>query len=163
VRALQKLLSEENGVSLIETAVVISSTLVILFGIMEFSRAIYADIYIGYVAHAATRYAMVRGTTFTGTACSTTATQNCAATSTDVVNFAKSSAPLGIATATDMAVTPSWPGTGATGTACVTTNGAASPGCVVKVQVTYNFHFVLPLVSSNALLLKSVSAVTIVQ
>jgi Flp pilus assembly protein TadG len=161
--ALQKALSEDDGVTIIETAVVISSMLIILFGILEFSRAIYADIYIGYVAHAATRYAMVRGTTFTGTSCSTTATEDCTATSTDVVNFAKSAAPLGIATATDMAVTPSWPGTEANGTACNTTNGAASPGCVVKVQVTYNFHFVLPFVSSNALLLKSVSVVTIVE
>lgn len=163
MKVFRRVLCEDGGNSLIETAFSISTMMVVLFGIMEFSRALYADIYIGFVAHSATRYAMVRGTTFTGTSCSTTTTQNCAATSSNIVSFAKSAAPLGIATATDLTVTPSWPGTGPTGAACNTTNGAASPGCVVKVQVTYNFHFSLPFVSNAPILLKSVSVVTIVE
>lgn len=160
---VQNVLDEEDGVTLIETGVAITTMLVLLFGIMEFTRALYADIYIGYVSHAATRYAMVRGTTFTGTSCATTTTQNCLATSANIVAFAKSSAPLGIATGSDLTITPSWPGTGPTGSACDTTNGTSSPGCVVTVQVTYNFHFALPFVSSNTFLLKSVSTVTIVE
>jgi Flp pilus assembly protein TadG len=163
MKSLTRLARDEDGQSLIEAAFTISTMLVVLFGILEFSRGIYADIYIGYVAHSSTRYAMVRGTSFNGTSCATITTQNCAATATNVIAFAKSAAPLGIATATDLTVTPSWPGITPSGSACNTANGAASPGCVVKVQVTYNFHFVLPFVSQNPLLLKSVSVVTIVE
>ncbi|MBB5057483.1 Flp pilus assembly protein TadG [Granulicella aggregans] len=161
-KIFRRVAKEEDGVTIIETAIVVISMLLLMTGVIDFSRALYADIYIGYVAHSATRYAMVRGTTFTGTTCTTTATQNCAATSTDVVTYAKASAPLGIATGTDMTITPTWPGTGPTG-ACVTTNGTNSPGCLVKVQVTYNFRFALPFVSNSVLVLKSASSVTIVE
>lgn len=154
--------AEEEGVTIIETAIVLVSMFLLMTGVIDFSRALYADIYIGYVAHSTTRYAMVRGTTFTGTACTTTATQNCAATSSDVVAFAKAAAPSGIATGTDMTVTPTWPGTGPNGS-CNTTVGVASPGCIVKVQISYNFRFALPFVSSNVLVLKSSSSVTIVE
>jgi len=158
----QRIAAEEDGVTIIETAIVVISMLLLMTGVIDFSRALYADIYIGYVAHSATRYAMVRGTTFAGTSCASTTTQNCDATSSDIVTYAKSSAPLGIATGTDMTITPTWPGTGPTGS-CTTTNGTNSPGCIVKVQVVYNFRFALPFVSNSVLVLKSASSVTIVE
>jgi Flp pilus assembly protein TadG len=161
-RVFRRVAEEEDGVTIIETAIVVISMLLLMTGVIDFSRALYADIYIGYVAHSATRYAMVRGTTFTGTACTTTATQNCAATASDVVTYAKTSAPSGIATGSDMTITPTWPGTGPNGS-CTTTYGTNSPGCLVKVQVTYNFRFALPFVSNSVLVLKSASSVTIVE
>jgi len=160
--ALRRVGSEEDGVTIIETAIVVISMLLLMTGVIDFSRALYADIYIGYVAHSATRYAMVRGSTFSGTSCTTTATQNCDATASDIVTYAKASAPSGIATGTDMTITPTWPGTGPNGS-CTTTNGANSPGCIVKVQVSYNFRFALPFVSNSVLVLKSASSVTIVE
>ena len=162
ISVFQRLTSEEEGVTIIETAIVVISMLLLMTGVIDFSRALYADIYIGYVAHSATRYAMVRGTTFAGTSCTTTTTQNCDETSSDIVTYAKSSAPLGIATGTDMTITPTWPGTGPTGS-CTTTNGTNSPGCIVNVQVVYNFRFALPFVSNSVLVLKSASTVTIVE
>ncbi len=163
MKDVRKLLSEEDGVSLIETAIAVLTMLVLLVGVLEFTRALYAEIYIGYVAHSATRYAMVRGTTFTGTSCATPQTENCVATADNIASFAKAAAPLGIAAVTNLTVTSTWPGTGATGAACNTSNGANSPGCVVMVQVTYNFRFALPVISTSSMLLKSSSVVIIVE
>lgn len=160
---VRRILAGESGQSMIESAVAITAMLILLVAVVEFSRALYADIYIGYVAHASSRYAMVRGTTWNGTSCATTATQNCMATASDVITFAKSAAPLGIAASSSLSVAPTWPGTGPTGAGCNTANGASSPGCVVHVQVTYDFHFALPFVSTSSFLLKSISVVTIVE
>jgi Flp pilus assembly protein TadG len=158
-----RLIAEEQGSSLIEVAACLSAVLMILFGIMDCSRALYADLFVGYAAHAASRYATVRGATWNGSSCSTSTTSNCAATSSDITRLVQSMAPLGVSTSTPLTVTSTWPGTNAAGSTCNSSQGANSPGCVVNVVVAYKFSFVLPFLPQNALLLSSSSTVTIAQ
>jgi Flp pilus assembly protein TadG len=159
IRALR----EEEGSVLLETTLTLSIVLMLVFGIMEFSRVLYADLFITYAAHSATRYAMVRGASWSPSNCSTVVTANCTAGASDVSSFVKSIAPLGINTSSSLVVSSTWPGTSASGGTCTTSNTPTSPGCVIQVQITYNFQFALPFVSIKPLLLQSNSAVTISQ
>ena len=158
---LERLRADAAGASLLETAIALSALLMLMFGVLDCSRALYADVYVGYAAQAAARYAMVRGSSWAGRSCSATVTASCVASSTDVSNYVATISPIGINSAT--AVTTTWPGTTPSGAACLATNGNNSPGCVVVVQLTYNFRFVLPFLPSNALPLKSSAAVSIAQ
>jgi Flp pilus assembly protein TadG len=160
---IRHLLRDEKGSSLIEIAACLTALLMLSFGVIDCSRALYADLYVGYSAHAAARYAMVRGSTWNGTTCSDTTTASCDATNSNVTSYVQSMAPLGIDTTTPLKVATAWPGTTAAGSSCMTSNGANSPGCVVQVAVTYNFTFVLPFLPKSTLALKSSSAVTIAQ
>jgi hypothetical protein len=58
-------------------------------------------------------------------------------------------------------VSTTWPGTTASGANCG--SGTNSPGCVVNVQVSYSFNFVLPFLPKNAMVLSSSSTVPISQ
>ena len=153
----------EDGSVLIEATFALSALLLVLFGIMEFSRALYTDIFIGYAAHAATRYAMVRGATWNPTACSASVTANCTATAYDIANYVRSIAPTGVDTSGSLTISPLWLGKSASGGTCLALEGPSSPGCIVQVRVSYTFRFALPVISSTPLLLESSSAVTIAQ
>jgi hypothetical protein len=73
--------------------------------------------------------------------------------------------PPGISSGTPLSVTTTWPGTELAGsvTTCSTTNGNNSPGCLVMVQVSYSFNYILPFLPSAALTLQSTSEVVILQ
>jgi hypothetical protein len=156
-------LDGDDGSVLIETTLTLSIVLLVIFGIMEFSRVLYADLFITYAAHSATRYAMVRGAGWLPVHCSTIITANCTAGASDVSSFVGSLAPVGIDTTSNLAISSTWPGTSASGGSCTKSASPGSPGCIVHVQITYNFKFALPFVSTKPLLLKSDSAVTISQ
>lgn len=153
---------DESGVGLLEFALAASVLLTMIFGIMDGARGLYAEHYVSNAARDATRYAMVRGSTYSGTSCSATSTYSCAATKDDVANYVKSVTPTGFS-ANNLVVTTTWPGTNVLGAPCDTTNGSNSPGCVVQVKVSYSFNFVLPFLPQNALLLSSTSEVAISQ
>jgi Flp pilus assembly protein TadG len=161
---LQKLLKCERGDSMIEFAVVAIVLFTCIFGIMDCSRALYAYHLASYSAREATRYAMVRGSTWGSTPCSTTATFGCNATSANVQAYVKSIAPL-TSDVSSLTATTTWPGTELAGSAttCTIANGANSPGCLVIVQVNYAFNYTLPLLPSTTLNLKSTSAVVILR
>ena len=158
----RRFLSDETGSGLIEFTLSAVVLLVAIFGIMDFSRALYADHYVSNAARDATRYAMVRGSSWKGASCVSTATFGCTATTTDIANFVSSDTPMGF-TASALTVTTSWPGTTATGVTCDNTNGNDSPNCIVKVKVSYAFNFVLPFLPRNALILSSESSVAVAQ
>jgi len=142
----------ERGSSLVEFALVLTILFMVIFGVMDFSRAAYAYNFIASAASAAARYAIVRGAT-----CSTWATA-CPAAASDITSYVQSMVPPGIQvtsastcpgspsnTAGTLTVCATWPGTAGSGSACAETSGKANtPGCVVKVQVQYAFQFSLP-------------------
>ena len=163
MRSQLRFLCKEDGSILIETSASLGIVLLLLFGTMEFSQLLFADVFIGYASHAATRYAMVRGASWNPSTCSPSVTSNCTAAASDVRNYVKSIAPFGVDTTSSLVVSPTWPGTSASGGNCVATNGPATPGCVVQIRVDYNFHFALPFVSATQIPLRSTSSVTIVQ
>lgn len=149
----QERISSEQGDSLIEFAISAVLILMVIFGIMDCSRALYAYHFVSYAAQEGTRYAIVHGATFSGTACTSTSMSNCDATNTNVQSYVQGLAPPGI-TGTDIAVSTAWPQTtpncsAGPCTGCTTYKNAA--GCMVQVNVAYTFHFVLPFLPTSGL------------
>jgi Flp pilus assembly protein TadG len=155
------LIADETGSEIVEFALCAVVILMSIFGILDCSRALYTDHYVANAARDGARYAMVRGSTWTP-ACATTASYNCAATSTNVSNYVKTVTPLGL-NSTSLTITSTWPGTTASGVACMAVSGNNSPGCVVRVKVAYNFNFMLPFLPLTTMAIVSTSAVGISQ
>jgi Flp pilus assembly protein TadG len=152
--------SGEEGNSIVEFALCVMIVLASIFGVIYFSMALYADHFVADAAKGAARYAMVRGSTWSNTACATTSSTECVATSTDVKNFVEGTIPPGLSLS-NLTVTTTWPGVDATAEACDTVNGSNSPSCVVKVDVSYSFSFPLPFARQNAINLQSSSTLPI--
>lgn len=154
-RRLAGCFREERGDSMVEFSLAAVLLLTVIFGIMDFARAVYADHFVSYAAQEGTRYAIVRGGTFAGTTCTTTTTMDCAATSANVQSYVQSIAPPGIS-GSSVSASTTWPGTtvSGSGTGCTTTN---TPGCVVQVTVTYSFSFLLPFMPSAGINFASTS------
>jgi len=159
-------LRSDRGSSLAEYAIVLPVLLTFLFGIMDFSRFLYTYHFISEVAREGTRYAVVRGSSFNGTACASTSTFACAATAANVQTYVQSLTPPGI-TASSLSVATTWPGTAPAGaaTACNATNGNNSPGCLVQVAVSYPYKFMLPFLpkSSSTWTVASTSVMVVAQ
>lgn len=150
-------LRDETGSTTVEFSITLSLLLTCIFGIMVCSMALYADHFVTDAAKEATRYAMVRGSSWGGTSCSTYASYSCVASTSNVTSFVDSLAPPGISTS-GISVTTTWPGTDPTGQACDTAAGSNSPACVVNVQVQYSFKFLLPFVKFSTINLSGVSS-----
>jgi Flp pilus assembly protein TadG len=163
LRRCMTLLSAESGETLLEFALASTVLLMVIFGVMDCSRALYADHYVRYSAEEAARYAMVRGYTWKNAACTATSTESCTATAADVTSLVKSITPPGISNDSHLVVSTTWTGKNPAGASCGATTNLNLPGCVVQVQVSYTFSFVLPFLPKNALVLTSASAIAISQ
>lgn len=115
-----------------EAALALVVFLLLLFGVMDFGRALYAYHFVSSVARDGSRWASVRGSKCTGLS------GGCPAVSSDVQAYIRTLAPGGIDSSQLTAAT-TWPQN--------PSNCPASPSnaplCDVKVVVTYNFRFVL--------------------
>ena len=80
----------ERGDSLIEFAVVAVVLFTCIFGIIDCSRALYAYHFASYAAREATRYAIVRGSTWGSATCASTSTFNCNASATNIHSYVQS-------------------------------------------------------------------------
>ena len=163
-RCFRSLSSDESGSSLVELATTTSLLMMSICGVMDCSRALYADHFVSNASTEAARYAMTRGATWGTTVCTTSATTSCNATSSNVLTFVKGIAPFGVSTAsTALTVTTTWPGTTPAGSTCNYASVYNSVGCTVKVNVKYNYSFVLPFLPKNTLVLSSTAAFPIAQ
>ena len=163
-RPARRFRGDESGSFLLEYAVTISLLLTTIFGIMSCCQALYVDHFVCDAATEGARYAMVRGATFTGTACATPSTSSCMATSANVTTYVQGLAPLGVSiSSTILTVTTTWPGTNPTGTTCTNSGINNNAGCIVKVNVKYSFPFLLPFVPKKTLVLSSTSVYPIEQ
>ncbi|GGH06226.1 TadE/TadG family type IV pilus assembly protein [Silvibacterium dinghuense] len=160
--SFRSLWMEETGSELVEFTITLSLVLMTIFSILAGSVALYAQHYVTNAAREATRYAIVRGSYWSGTTCSTTTAGDCMATSTNVSNFVLSTVPPLISTS-QLSVSTSWPGTTATGAACDTINGTNSITCTVSVTVSYNYNFLLPFLPDKTITLASTSSGTIAE
>jgi Flp pilus assembly protein TadG len=162
----------ERGAAAVEAALMLSLIILpLIFGIMDFSRAMYAYHFVAYAAREGSRWASVRGST-----CAAPMT-NCGAaafSSTSIQTFVTGIAPPGMyatscgASPGSLCATILAPnGKQADGTTDCTNGGAFVndfPGCVVTVQVTYRYHFSLPFISQlGTTLMSSTSEMTISQ
>jgi Flp pilus assembly protein TadG len=160
---LLRKLRDEDGGTLVEFTLAVTLLVTVVVGIMNAALAIYTNHFVSYAAAEASRYAMVRGSTWNSTACTTIATESCTATSANVTSLVQSITPPGIDAADYMTVTTVWTGKTPTGATCSSSGVNNSPGCVVQVKVSYSYSFFVPFLPTNAWQMTSTSAVVISQ
>lgn len=158
--------NSQAGQALVEYAVVITLFVVLLFGIIDFGRVLYTYNYLSDATRDATRWASVNGATCNSdTSCngnngmhSGPLTSGNAATS--VVSYLTSHAPPGIDTSkiTTSSVTVNF--LNLDGTTC--SGNLSTPGCLVKVRITYPYNFVSPIIYNRTLTLANTSQMVIV-
>jgi Flp pilus assembly protein TadG len=148
-----RLLLGERGSTLVEFAVVAWVVLFLTFSLIQGMLAIYTYHFTTYAAQMGSRFAMVRGYTWSEyktTDCSTspppnfTMVYNCTASPTDIQNYVQSLATMGVNPTKITIATASssvWPGTNPDATTTGCTAYANSQGCMVKVTVSYAFYF----------------------
>src|SRR5271166_4812270 len=94
VSKLCRVLRNDRGSQLVEFAVSLLLLLMVIFSIIDLSRAMYSYEFVTYAAQEGARYAIVRGYDWTGN-CSTSAPPSftlnfkCIAASSDVQNYVK--------------------------------------------------------------------------
>jgi Flp pilus assembly protein TadG len=141
----------ERGSSLPETAIVMAVLLSVMFGIIDFGRALYTYGFVAQLAREGARYAVVRGS-----ACDSTKVSACPAQSSDVQTYVRS-LNEGATDASKITATLTWP-------SCPgSVVGVNNPGCVAKVTVHYPFAFIAPFVSKATIGMSSASQMVISQ
>jgi Flp pilus assembly protein TadG len=126
----------QRGSNLVEMALTISVFLMLLFGIIEFGRGVFAYNQLSYLAHEGARFASLNGSTVTNPATGTTIS--------DYVN----SKAIAIGT---VVTTTEWQ------------NGSNLPGHWVRVRVAYPFTFVAPYMPASSLTLASTAQDSVLQ
>jgi Flp pilus assembly protein TadG len=134
---------------MVEFGLSATAFLMLLFGIMDCGRALYAYHFVDYAARAATRYAIVRGSSSTTPA-----------KATDIQTYVTSLATGLNANASCSGSPPTTPNA-----LCVTTTWAPdnAPGSNVQIKVQYNFKPLAPFFPSATLPLTSISQMVISQ
>ena len=138
---MQPARARERGTTILESAVMISALLVMMFGVVGFGTALYTYHFISNTAREATRWASVRGATCGGLS------GGCPAKDTDVDAYVQNlSAGIGL-DPTKVTTTTTWVAPPNNLAICASQHN--SPGCVVKVRVQYSFQFLFPLLPSG--------------
>jgi Flp pilus assembly protein TadG len=137
----------ERGSTLAEFAVVLTASMILIVGIIDFGRALYTYHLVSNAARIATRYASVRGSSCTAS--------GCPATSASIQTYVRGLAPE--LNQGQITVTTSW----TTSTGCVG-SPYQSAGCYVSVQVSYPYQFAaVPLMPSFTMTMRSTSKMII--
>jgi len=145
----------ERGSTLIEFGLVVIVLFMLIFGIIDFARALFAYHFVANAAREGTRYESVRGT-----ACSSPMTY-CNDDGSAVQTYLQNEATgIGL-NLSQLTVNTTWPTGSYSPAACATIQN--SPGCTVQVAVSYNFRFVFPLLPASPLNMSSTSQAVITQ
>ncbi|MGA3334084.1 MAG: TadE/TadG family type IV pilus assembly protein [Terracidiphilus sp.] len=151
----RKSLSGSSGSIAVEYAITASLLMTLLFGIFQTCFALYSFNFVSDAARAATRYAIVRGSSCTGMS-------DCGITAAQIQSYVRGIAYPGIKSS-NLNTTTTWLSASAspptTWTACA--NQCNAPGNAVKVQVTYAFPMFIPYWKSTTLNLTSTSQMVI--
>jgi Flp pilus assembly protein TadG len=158
----------QAGSNLVEYAFVLTIFLMMIFGIIDFSRALYSYHYLSNAARDATRWAAVNGYTCNSdSSCNGTGGMNSGpASATQIQTYVTNH----IAPALDSTkLTPTATFTHDANSPTICTSAVSGlggpynnyPGCTVTVQVSYDFSFLTPLVSNKTLTLSSTSEMVI--
>jgi Flp pilus assembly protein TadG len=153
----RKLARYERGDSLVEFGLSASILLMVVFGVMDCSRALCTYHFVSYAAQEGTRYAIVRGADWANS-CASDTSYDCQASATNITSYVQGLAPMGIS-ASDVTVTPSWPQKDVNGSSagCNTSSTQNSQGCLVKVAVSYTFHFMMPYLPKSGVTMTATS------
>jgi Flp pilus assembly protein TadG len=152
----RRIMRDEQGGTLLETALTISILLSLVFGAIEVGLMLYTYHFVSYAAREATRFAIVRGSTCSGFSSA------CPAQASDIQNYVSNLGFPGIDISTsDVSVAwASYSPATATWSTCSNCN---LPGDQVQVTVSYPFPFSVPFVPPSSLQLSSTSAMVISQ
>jgi Flp pilus assembly protein TadG len=140
--------ARERGNALVEFAIASTTMLLLMFGIIDFGRALYTYHLVADGARSGARYAMVRGSTCT--------VSGCPATQGDIQSYVRGLAP-GIDPSA-LTVTTTW----TTSDGCIDP-AYQGPGCLVAVQASYTFSFLIPLMPRFTMPMSSTSQIVIAQ
>jgi Flp pilus assembly protein TadG len=151
----------ERGSAIVETSTVLVVALMLVFGIIDMSRAMYTYHTVANLASQGARWAMVRGATCginssdvgasstycspSGNTCTVNSTSSKCANNSDIQTFVQSQV-IGIMTPSSVQVTPQWNTTNSCSSSVYPNSNG--PGCTVEVTVTYPFSFFLPYMPS---------------
>jgi Flp pilus assembly protein TadG len=142
----------ERGSSLVEQALVLTFLLAVLFGIIDFGRALYTYHFVSNAAREATRWASVRGTK--------SQLPGSPVGQPDVQAFVANVAGMGL-DPTKITTTATWTPAPYDAGGC---KGAVnSPGCLVEVQVKYQYTFMFPFLPASPFTMQSTSQMIISQ
>jgi Flp pilus assembly protein TadG len=133
----------QRGSGLPEMAIVATVLLALMFGIIDFGRAMYTYSFVAQLARSGARWAIVRGT-------GCTVLDHCSATSANVQAYVQSLS-LGMTNASQIKATLGLP------------SSCQSAGCPVLVTVTYPFAFMTGILPSAAFNMSSTSQMVISQ
>jgi hypothetical protein len=137
--------ARQRGTTLLESAVMISVLLLMMFGVVGFGTALYTYHFVSNTAREATRWASVRGTSCPLNLPSLPG--GCPADDTDVNAYVQNlSTGIGL-DPTKVTTTTTW--VAPPNNLAICASQPNSPGCVVKVQVQYSFQFLFPLLPSG--------------
>lgn len=167
------LLRSERGAALVETALSYLFLLALLFGIAEFSLALYAYTYVSEAAREATRYASVRSTNAcailsTFPDCDLNPETNVSTTPSKLQAYVQNLGYPGFSS-NNLTVTATWwtsPSGGMNNqwnVPCTTASAPAcsTPGNLVRVTVNYAFPLAIPFWSPGTLNIHSTSQMVI--
>ena len=145
--------------------------LTLMFGVIETSMAVYSFHFVANAAHEATRYAIVRGSSWNPTTCDGTGSAGsgygsaqCQASAADIQNFVATRNFPGVnITAGDVCVEYFSAVPSSVSTSCTSNSTPNAPGDIVQVTVTYPFTFNVPGFPAYTVSLSSTSQSVIAQ
>jgi Flp pilus assembly protein TadG len=152
IASKQRREDRERGSVLLEFGLVTIVLFMLIFGVIDFGRALYAYHFVSHAAREATRFAIVRGA-------NCRLPDACPAQASDVQNYVVNTLANGIGLNSNaISVNAVWPGSSYDGVTNCTTSAPNSPGCPVQVQVQYGFNFVFPLMPTSVCNIQTGSA-----
>lgn len=168
-----RLIRDEQGGSLVDTAISFLILLTLIFGVIEGAFAVYSYHYLANAAHEGTRYAIVRGGSWgfscdgTGSLGSGYNTSGCTANVNDVKNFVASRNFPGLnVTAAEVCVQYSSSTPASTVTPCITSSATSTDnvrGDIVQVTIAYPFVLGIPGLPTRTIWMTSTSQMAIAQ
>jgi Flp pilus assembly protein TadG len=146
-----------RGQALAEFALVVPIFLLVLFGIIDFGRYVYYVQVLNNAAREGARYAIVHGSSsLDPSGPPESGTSSADPSGTNVVAVVRNFAVGVIGDVTVLAITPQW----LAQPSCTSSGTNARENCV-KVQVTYQFHSVIPVVPIPAIQITGESTLVI--
>jgi hypothetical protein len=127
--------SGQRGGTLIEFAFTFVITLILMFAMIDFARALYSYHFVNNAAREAARWASVRGQL-----CSSPATP-CPAQQSDITAYVMTIVPQGI---DPTGISVNYPGSTAPNNLPICGSVWNYPGCAIAVQVNYSFNYIFP-------------------